>query len=174
MFLDLKTAIVLEYEEKEKLRKNKLEEMLNARIEYENMIKEKAGSASAVKQSKNKQDGAKSKKKRNKSEIMEPMICFPNTIVDIDNIYMQNEDEKLSLRYELMSPNSLNLCEGEVNMREYSILGGLFFVNYVKRPYNPTYYINQSQYGISMFHNHFLLNHLIPFNFFKQRNYHLN
>lgn len=136
---DLIASQEIEWNDRQTLKRRKLQQMAESRAAYEAEKKrkeqeelEKAKNSNNTKKS----DGAKkAKKKSKKGKVEKPKLeCAPpivteETSVNVDEEYEQRELEQYQQKMEQFGPTSLNLGDNYVNLRRFKILGGIFSIH---------------------------------------------
>ncbi|XP_058454799.1 uncharacterized protein LOC131432500 [Malaya genurostris] len=145
---DLTVAQEMEWAERNKMKLEKLHRMKLAREQYEadqKREKEEAENAKTAesKQSENpgqkKGTGKKKKTKKKKKgkndkepvpvQAAPPPIVLENTVVDVEDEFVQLEMQQYNDKMEQIGPDSLDLSERYINLRKHRITGGIYTVN---------------------------------------------
>lgn len=120
-----------------KLRDEKLNRMKEERKLYEEHKIQLAAQAAELNADKVKTPEKQKKgKKKPKKELpeFEPPIIEENTLIDIEQELSTHLKQEFEDAKGQLSPVHLNLIENEVNLRENTILGGLFVFHILQRP----------------------------------------
>ena len=128
-FEDLATSVEIEMKMRRQMTDNHLDEMRRERIAYEKRMKALADAEAAQKN----MAASKKPKKKKKVEV-EPPIVDETTYIDVDEEYVEYENEKFQEKLDSLSPTSLNLSDHDVNMREFQILGGILKIECLLKP----------------------------------------
>ncbi|XP_062565797.1 uncharacterized protein LOC134228052 [Armigeres subalbatus] len=150
---DLIASQEIEWADRAQLKEQKLQEMKSARRLYEEEKKKKeleeleaAKAGSANKTSKKSGNTKTAKKKKNKAKekattnALEapPPIITETTSVDIDELYIIQEQQNYERKMELIGPKSMDLDNDYVNLRRYTMNGGIFSINYFNKLPQPS------------------------------------
>lgn len=137
-FQNFDSAIDEEMKMRKYFRDKRVAEMREARELYEiKMEAIRKQEEADAKNKKNKEQIAQigaSKKKSQPKQIKEPPIVDDSTYVNVDDEYLENENQIIKEKMYLLSPESLNLDSHDVNMRQYQILGGTYRIECFERP----------------------------------------
>lgn len=138
-FYDLRTELLNEKILASKLRDEKLNRMKEERRLFEEQkaqLAEQAAQAVIDKTDSAKTPEKQKKGKKNPKELpeFEPPIIEENTLIDIEKELAIHLKQEFMDAKKQLSPTLLNLSENEVNLRENTILGGLFVFNALQRP----------------------------------------
>lgn len=76
----------------------------------------------------------KRKKPKNKEIEIEPPKVDETTAVDIDEEYVKLEDEIFLKAKKLLKPETFNLQEHEINLREFQIYSAILEINCFEMP----------------------------------------
>lgn len=127
--LDLIAATNIEWNTMEKLKSDKLANMIKAREEYDEeceqlllqqeMAKQDDNPSSNKKGEKPKKGIKKAKKAKTKKVIEPPPIVDENTIVEVSNEYEQQEMKMVNQFYNSLNPSTFLLEPGEVYIEMY-------------------------------------------------------
>lgn len=133
---DFHESAEFEYHTRRELARQRVQQMKEDRLKWETaqQLKALALEEEAKDKSKNKKKKKKKKSKRSKNEPPEPPIITDNYLVDVDEEYLMLEKEEYQKMKDNMGPNSLNLGEGEINLRYYVIHSRLYSLEYIVRP----------------------------------------
>lgn len=118
---------------------NHLNEMSNARTAYEEKMKafleEEEKKKDAAKMSGKKIDKeADAKRKEKFLKQPEPPVVDEFTWVDVEDEYVQYEDQLADQYFQTLFPKPDELVDGDVNLRKYQIVGGIFRLDCLQKP----------------------------------------
>ncbi|XP_070509138.1 uncharacterized protein [Chironomus tepperi] len=113
-------------------RDKRVAEMREAREVYEMKMEEMRIQEEA--DAKNKKSKEQTKDKKKPKILKEPPIVDDSTYVNIDDDYLEYENEKIEEEMNQLSPESLGLDSYDVNMRQYEVLGGTYRIECLERP----------------------------------------
>lgn len=132
---DFHESAELEYNTRRELARQKVQQMKEDRLKWEEAQQLKALALEAEVKDKSKNKKKKKKRgKKSKHEPPEPPIITDNYLVDVDEEYLNLENEEYERMKDNMGPNSLNLGEDEINLRYYKIHSRLYSLEYIVRP----------------------------------------
>nr|XP_019529882.2 uncharacterized protein LOC109401743 [Aedes albopictus] len=141
---DLIASQEMEWADRNLLKAQKLQEMKSSRNRYEEEKRKKeleeleAAKAGTSKKKSNKPPGkktAKKKKKKSKDKTdikpleAPPPVVTEQTTVDIDELYVLQEQQHYEQKMEHIGPKSLNIGSENMNLRQYTINGGVFAIH---------------------------------------------
>ncbi|KXJ71042.1 hypothetical protein RP20_CCG021646 [Aedes albopictus] len=141
---DLIASQEMEWADRNLLKAQKLQEMKSSRNRYEEEKRKKeleeleAAKAGTSKKESNKPTGkktAKKKKKKSKDKTdikpleAPPPVVTEQTTVDIDELYVLQEQQHYEQKMEHIGPKSLNIGNEYINLRQYTINGGVFAIH---------------------------------------------
>ncbi|XP_058817278.1 uncharacterized protein LOC131680581 [Topomyia yanbarensis] len=137
---DLIAAQEMEWAERNKMRTEKLQEMKSAREQYEadkqrkELEEAENAKQSATPEGEKKAGKVKKNMKGKKDKEPKPVLVTPppiiaaDTTVDIEDDFVQQEVQQYKEKMERICPESLNLNEGYVNLRNHRITGGIYTI----------------------------------------------
>jgi len=138
-FQNFDYAIDEEMKMRKYFRDKRVAEMREAREAYDIKIEAlKKQEEADAKNKKNKEQAAdlatKNKKNLKPKKIIEPPIVDDSTYVNVDDEYLEYENQIVEEEVNLLSPENLNLDIHDVNMRQHQILGGIYRIECLERP----------------------------------------
>ncbi|EAT42908.1 AAEL005595-PA [Aedes aegypti] len=130
---DLIASQEMEWADRNLLRAQKLQEMKSAREHYEvEQKKKELEELEAAKGGKKPTKKKKKSKSKDKAEVKPleapPPVITENTTVDIDDLYVLQEQQNYERKMEQIGPNSLNVGTNYINLRQHVINGGIFSI----------------------------------------------
>lgn len=129
-------AVKIEQKIKNSMIEKHLDEMRKTRKAYEDKMEAKRVQQELDRKNRKPKPKTADGKKRKKIKVeVEPPIVDETTFVDVEAEYVAFEDLQYFNERDINKCSNVALAEGEVNMREFQVINGIFKVECFKRPH---------------------------------------
>ncbi|XP_055855390.1 uncharacterized protein LOC129918712 [Episyrphus balteatus] len=138
--ISLKIALQKEWAGQKKIQAEIKANMIKERSDFEEAMRLKAEEEELkAKEAKKDDKSKKAPKKKENSAIpkklpKEPPIITPDLVPIVRKDFLEHDAQEYANSIILFHPNKLNLSNGEVNLRQYQILGGVYHINSLTKP----------------------------------------